>query len=89
VDLIRTDLVAVALVVGVLSLAAATALATRREPAVRGRHVRGLALVVPRVGVLLTLLLALRGSTAGAVALGVATLVHSLVTRLRRSSARR
>jgi hypothetical protein len=89
VELVRTDLVAVALVAGVLSLALAAVLPTRREPAGRGRRVRGLALLVPRLGVLLTVLLLVRGATAGAAAVGVATATHVLLARVRGAAARR
>jgi hypothetical protein len=89
VELVRTDLVAVALVAGVLSLAVAAALPTRREPAVGSRRVRGLARLVPRLGLLLTGLLLVRGATAGAAAVGLATATHVLLGRVRGSAARR
>lgn len=88
-ELVRTDLVAVALVAGVLSLAVAAALPTRPEPAARGWRVRGLALLVPRLGLLLTGLLLVRGTTAGAAAVGLATATHVLLGRVRSSAARR
>jgi hypothetical protein len=92
-DLIRAEVVAVALAVGVLSLAIATTVATRHEPAVRGRRMRGLAPLVPWLGGLLVLVLLVRGSTAGAVIVLIATVLHAVVIRaseaLRNRSLRR
>jgi hypothetical protein len=89
VSLVRADLVALALLVGTLAIAAATTLAARHEPAVRGRRVRGLAPLVPWLGGLLVLLLLVRGATAGAVVVGTVTVLHAAVTRLRAALARR
>jgi hypothetical protein len=83
VDLIRADVVAVALVVGVLCLVVATTVAARHEPAVRGRRMRGLAPLVPWLGGLLVLVLLVRGSTAGAVLVLLATVLHAALTRVR------
>jgi hypothetical protein len=83
VDLVRAELVAIALAVGVAALVVATTLATRHDAAVRGRRLRGLAPLVPWVGGLLTLVLLVRGATAGAVLVLVATVVHAVLTRAR------
>lgn len=88
-SLVRADLVAVALVAGALAIAAATTLAARHEPAIRGRRVRGLAPLVPWIGGLLVLLLLVRGATAGAVVVGLATVLHAVVTRVRAVLGRR
>jgi hypothetical protein len=82
-DLIRAEVVAVALAVGVLSLAAATTVASRHEPAVRGRRMRGLAPLVPWLGGLLVVVLLVRGSTPAAVIVLLATIAHAVMTRLR------
>jgi hypothetical protein len=83
VDLVRAELVAVALAVGVVALVIATSVATRHEPAVRGGRLRGLAPLVPWLGGVLTLVLLVRGSTAGAVLVLLATIVHAVLTRAR------
>ncbi len=80
---VRAELVALALGVGIAALALATTVATRHEPAVRGGRVRGLAPLVPWLGTLLVVLLLVRGATAGAVVVGVATVIHAGVTRWR------
>ncbi|WP_052667307.1 hypothetical protein [Nitriliruptor alkaliphilus] len=88
-DLVRTDLALVALVAGAVVLAVATNVAMRHEPAVAGRRVGGLAPLVPWIGGLLVLVLLVRGSTAGAVVVGLATVVHAVVTRFRTVRRRR
>lgn len=82
-DLVRADLVAAALVVGVLSLAVATTVAARHEPAGRGARLQGLAPLVPWIGGLLVVLLLVRGSVAGAVVVLFLTVLHAALTRLR------
>lgn len=89
VELVRADLVAVALVVGVVVLGIATTVGGRHEPAVPGTRLRGLAPLVPWFGGLLVLLLLVRGATAGAVVVGLATVLHAVVTRLRAILGRR
>jgi hypothetical protein len=89
VELVRAELVAVALVVGSLVLMAGTAIATRQEPAIRGGRVRGLAPLVPWIGGFLVLVLVVRGATAGAVFVAVATVLHAVVTRFREVLGRR
>jgi hypothetical protein len=89
VELVRADLAVVALVVGALVLAIATTVATRHEPAPGGRRLRGIAPLVPWVGGLLVLVLVVRGATAGAVVVGLATVVHAVVTRFRAVLSRR
>lgn len=89
-ELVRTDLAAVALLIGVLALAVATALPMRREPAGGGRrHGHGRVWLVSRLGGSLTLLLLVRGATAGAVAIGAATVAHAVFVRVRGAVARR
>jgi hypothetical protein len=83
VELVRAELVAVALGVGVLALLIATTVATHHEPAARGSRLHGLAPLVPWLGGLLTLVLLVRGATAGAVLVLVATVVHAVLTRAR------
>lgn len=87
-DLIRVDLVALALAAGVASLAVATTVATRAEPAVRGGRLRGLAPLVPWLGGFLVVMLLVRGATAAATVVAVATVVHAAVTRLRAGQVR-
>jgi hypothetical protein len=81
VPAIRPELVAVALVLGVLAIAAATTIATRHEPAVRGRRMRSLGPLVPWIGSVLVVVLLVRGSSVAAVVLGVGVVLHALVTR--------
>lgn len=87
--MVRTDLALVALVVGALVIGVATTVAMRHEPAVGGRRLRGLAPLVPWIGGLLVLILLVRGATAGAVVVGLATVVHAVVTRFRAVLTRR
>lgn len=88
-ELVRTDLVAVALVVGVLALAVATALPSREPAGAGGRRGHGRVWLVSRLGGSLTLLLLVRGATAGAVAIGAATVAHAVFARVRAAVARR
>jgi hypothetical protein len=81
VSTIRPELVAIALVLGIGSIALATAIAARHEPDVRRGRVRGLGPLVPWLGSLLVVVLLIRGSTIGAVVVGVATLLHAVITR--------
>lgn len=89
VDLVRAELVAAALAVGVVSLAVATTVATRHRPADRGARLQGLAPLVPWVGAVLVLVLLVRGSVAGAVVVLLLTILHAALTRLRTSLPRR
>jgi hypothetical protein len=81
VPTIRPELVAVALFLGIGAIAIATAIAARHEPDVRRGRVRSLGPLVPWLGSLLVVVLLVRGSSAGAVVVGAATLVHAVVTR--------
>lgn len=80
---VRTELVAIALTLGILAIAAATTIATRQEPAVRGGRVRGVAPLVPWLGSLVVVVLLVRGSFVGAGVVAVATVVHAGLTRWR------
>ncbi len=89
-DLVRTELVAAALLVGIAALALATTIATRHDRAPdRRRRWSGLAPLVPWLGGLLVLLLLVRGATAAAVVVALATVVHAVVVRLRALFGRR
>jgi hypothetical protein len=93
VDTIRPELVAVALFIGIGAITIATSIAARHEPDVRRGRVRSLGPLVPWLGSLLVVVLLVRGSTAGAVFVGAATILHAVVTRsgeaLRGRAARR
>ncbi|MEX0836211.1 MAG: hypothetical protein WD010_08980 [Nitriliruptor sp.] len=86
---VRVELVALALGLGIAALAVATTVATRHETAVRGGRVRGLAPLVPWLGTLVVVLLLIRGATAGALVVGVVTVIHAGVTRWRAVTAAR
>lgn len=81
-DLVRGELVVAAVLAAAVALGIATSLAARSQPVARGGRGRALAPLVPWLGGLLVVLLLVRGSTAAAVTVGLATVLHAVVTRL-------
>ncbi|MTV25487.1 hypothetical protein FTX61_08710 [Nitriliruptoraceae bacterium ZYF776] len=81
--MIDPTVVAVLVVTGVAALALATVVAAREDAPVAGRRASRLAPVVPWLGTLLVVLLLVRGALAGAVVVGLATLLHAVVSRAR------
>lgn len=81
-DLVRGELVAVGFAAAAIALAVATSLAAGTPPTARGGRARALAPLVPWLGGLLVLLLVVRGATAAAVLVALATVLHAAVTRL-------
>jgi hypothetical protein len=82
---VPTGTVVALLLVGLIAMTAATSVSLREAPAPRGRRARGLAPLVPWLGSVLVVVLLVRGAIAGAVVVGVATLLHAGVTRFRMS----
>lgn len=82
VDLVRLDVLAVAVVTAVVALGAATTLGLRTSAPARAARGRALAPLVPWLGGVLTLLLVVRGATAGAAVVGVLTVAYAVTTRL-------
>jgi hypothetical protein len=82
-DIISTPLAIALSILGALVLAAATvvALGERVEPRARGRRPGMLVGLVPWIGSLLVVVLLVRGAVAGAVVVGLATLLHAGVMR--------
>jgi hypothetical protein len=92
IDAVPVDrsLVLVALVIGVGTLAAAAWVATRGGAgAASSTRAAGLAPLVPWAGTLVVLVLLARGAIAGAVVIGLLTVAHAVVTRVRAIAARR
>jgi hypothetical protein len=85
---VDTSLLAVALVVGVVALAAATWAVTRRDTPPRTRAA-GAAPLVPWLGTVLVVVLLVRGSWPAAVFVAAATLLHAAVVRARATTTRR
>jgi hypothetical protein len=85
VEVISTPLAVTLVVVGVLTLGAATYVGLREPLPGRGERPGRLSLLVPWIGSVLVVVLLVRGSFAGAVFVGVATLLHAVVSRARSS----
>jgi hypothetical protein len=80
---VPTGTVVALLLVGLIAMTLATSVSLREAPAARGRRARGLAPLVPWIGSVLVVVLLVRGAVAGAVVVGVATLLHAGIARLR------
>jgi hypothetical protein len=86
---VDTSLLAVALVVGVVALAAATGAVTRRGTPPPRTRAAGAAPLVPWLGTVLVVVLLVRGSWPAAVFVAAATLLHAAVVRARATTTRR
>jgi hypothetical protein len=80
---VPTGTVVALLLVGLIAMTLATTVSLREAPAPRGHRARGLAPLVPWIGSVLVVVLLVRGAVAGAVVVGVATLLHAGIARLR------
>jgi hypothetical protein len=80
---VPTGTVVALLLLGLLAMGVATSVSLREAPAPRGRRARGLAPLVPWIGSVLVVVLLVRGALAGAAVVGVATLVHAGLARMR------
>jgi hypothetical protein len=92
IDAVPVDrsLVLVALAIGVATLAVAAWVATRSGAgAATSTRATGLAPLVPWAGTFVVLVLLARGAIAGAVVIGLLTVAHAVVTRVRALAARR
>ena len=80
---VPTGTVVVLLLIGLIAMTMATSVSLREAPAARGRRARGLAPLVPWLGSVVVVVLLVRGAIAGAVVVGLATLIHAAVARFR------
>jgi hypothetical protein len=86
---VPTGTVVALLLLGLLAMGLATSVSLREAPAARGLRGRGLAPLVPWIGSVLVVVLLVRGAFAGAAVVGVATLLHAGLARMRVSRAPR